>query len=173
MKKRFLIFLLIILAIIFQTSIFPLFFSRDNIPDFVLALTVSSVAVFGFQSMWIWVIISGFLLDIFSFSKLGTNIFSFIVFSYMVSFFSRRLILGEKSGGIIVGIIFISVITFLNNLWVKFAEVGFRPGFDNFLPEREIFWRIISNIIIFFVFVLIFKRILKKVLPSNNLIIGK
>ena len=174
MKKRIFIFLIILLAVFVQTSILPLCFSNGNIPNFVLVLAVSGVAAFGFQLTWIWVIISGFILDIFSFGAVGINVFSFMFFSYAVSFFSRRLILGEKSGGILVGAVFISLMTVFNSLWIFLASTGFKFQeiwkINNILGAG-IFWKIILNLILFFIFISIFKKIKKRLAPSNNLII--
>jgi rod shape-determining protein MreD len=176
MKKNFFIFLIIILAVIFQTSILPLCFSEKNIPDFVLTAMVSVVAVFGFQSTWIWVIISGIVLDLFSFSAPGLNVFSFMFFSYATSFFSRRLILGEKAGGILVGTIFVSLMTFFHNFWIQLANAGFK--FQKIWIIKVFFlesvgWKIILNLILFFFCILFFKKIKNKFSPSNNLLLGK
>jgi len=176
MKKNISIFLAIILVVILQTSILPLCFSEKIIPDLVLVALVSWVSVFGFQYVWIWAIISGIVLDLFSFTAVGSNVFSFIFFSYCTSFFSKRLILGEKIGGILVGVFFISLATFFHNLWMQLISVGFKLQkiweIKIFLLESAS-WKIIFNLILFFVFILIFKGIRNKFYPSNNLLLGK
>lgn len=176
MKKIFFIFLIILLAVIFQTSILPLCFSARNIPDVVLILTISAVAVFGFQAVWVWAIISGFILDIFSFSKIGINIFSFAIFSYCVSFFSRRTILGEKNGGILIGAVFILIATFLHNAWIQISDMNF--NLQEAWGAKLVFWdsvgwKIILNLASFFIFILILKKIKRKIFPSNKLFTGK
>ncbi|MFA5777700.1 MAG: rod shape-determining protein MreD [Parcubacteria group bacterium] len=176
MKKNIFILLIIILTVIFQTSVIPLCFSERNIPDFVLIEMVSAVAVFGFQLTWIWVIIAGIILDLFSFSALGFNVFPFIFFSYATSFFSRRLILGEKIGGILVGTIFVFLMTFLNNFWIQLIGAGFKfqkiQEINGFFLEST-GWKMILNLILFFLCILFFKRIKKKLSPSNNLLLEK
>lgn len=176
MKKNIFIFLIIILAVIFQTSILSLCFSEKNIPDVVLITLISVISVFGFQYSWIWVIISGIILDIFSFVALGSNVFSFIFFSYSASFFSRRIVLGEKSEGIIIGIIFVSLATFFHNLWIQLISAGFKLQkiweIKFFLLE-SVGWKIIFNLILFFVFILLLRGIKNKLYPSNNLLMRK
>jgi rod shape-determining protein MreD len=176
MKKRLFIFLIIILAVIFQSSIFPLCFSLRNIPDLVLVLLISGVAVLGFRSIWIWIIISGIILDLFSFRTVGINVVSFIIFSYAVSFFSRRLILGEKIGGILVSGIFVVFMTFFNNFWIQSANLNFElskiwktPAFFGW----DIGFKMILNVILFFIFILLFKKIKTRSLRGNNLFTEK
>lgn len=160
------------LAVILQTSIFPLCFSSGNIPDLVLILLISGVAVLGFQSIWIWIIISGIILDLFSFRAVGVNVISFIIFSYAVSFFSRRLILGEKIGGVLTSGFFVVFMTFFHNLWIQSANSDF---------ELEKIWKVLAsfgldfgfktilNIILFFIFILLFKKIKRNSSRSSNL----
>jgi len=176
MKKNIFIFLSIILAVIIQTSILPFCFSEKNIPDVILIVLISVISVFGFQYTWIWVIISGIILDIISFFVVGSNVFSFIFFSYVASFFSRRIVLGEKSGGIIVGIIFVSFVTFFHNLWIHLISAGFK--FQKiweikFFLLESVGWKIIFNLILFFVFILLLRGIKNKLYPSNNLLMRK
>jgi rod shape-determining protein MreD len=173
MKKKLLIFSIVFLAVILQISVFPVFFSKDNVPDLALIALVSATAVFGFQQTLIWAIISGLVLDIFSFSRIGANIFAFVIFSYAISFFSRRLILGEKSGGILTGAVFISLMTFFYKLWSVLNELGFnyqeiwkmRMGFFD-----GIGWKIIFNLILFFLSILFLKRIRNRIYPKNNIL---
>ncbi|MFH0969583.1 MAG: rod shape-determining protein MreD [Patescibacteria group bacterium] len=172
MRKKLFIFLVIFLAVIFQISVFPLFFSRNNIPDLALIILVSSVAVLGFQQVLVWAVISGFIFDIFSFSRIGVNIFSFVLFSYAISFFSRRMILGEKSGGILMGAIFVSFMTFFYRLWAIFNELGL--NFQEIWKMKTEFlegmgWKIIFNLILFFLSILFLKRIRNKISPKNNI----
>lgn len=175
MKKIFLILAIIILAVILETSVLPLLFSGGNIPDLTLVLLVSGVAVFGFQSVWIWGIAAGFILDIFSFRKIGTSIFSFAIFSYSISFFSRRLIFEEKIGGVFSSSVFIVLMTIFNNIWINLASFGFK--FEKILNVKaliswEIIWKSVLNLILFYLFVILLKKQKKKI-NSNNLFSGK
>lgn len=162
MKKNIFIFLVAILAVILQTSVLPLCFSEGSVPDIALVFLVSGVSVFGFNAIWPWAVILGMILDVFSFRRIGTDAFSFIFFSYCVSFFSRRLILGEKTGGILLGIFFVSLMTFFHNLWIKAVDFGLK--FEEIWNISVIFseniaWKIIFNAALFFLFVLILKAV--------------
>lgn len=175
MKKIFLILAIIILAVILETSVLPVCFSSGNVPDLVLVFLVSSVAVFGFQAVWIWGIIAGFILDIFSFRKVGTSIFSFAIFSYSMSFFSRRLVFGEKIDGIFSSSIFVVFMTIFNNIWINFASFGFK--FEKMLNIEtliswQIIWKLILNLILFYLLVGLLRK-QKRKNNANNLFSGK
>jgi rod shape-determining protein MreD len=175
MKKIFLILAIIILAVILETSVLPVCFSGGSIPDLTLVLLVAGVAVFGFQSVWIWGIIAGFILDIFSFRKIGISIFSFVIFSYSISFFSRRLVFGEKTGGIFASTSFVVLMTIVNNAWQKLASSGFKLekilSFEA-LISWEMIWKALFNLILFYVIVILLKKQKRKI-GANNLFYGK
>lgn len=174
MKRIFLILAVIILAVIFETSVFPLFFSRTNVPDLILIFLVSGVAVFGFQSVWIWGIIAGFILDLFSFRKIGVSILSFTIFSYSMSFFSRRIVLGEKIGGILLSSLFIILMTISNNFWINAVSSGFKfeiiSDSKTFVPW-EMIWKIAFDLGLFHLIVHILKNQKKSI--NNNLFLRK
>ncbi len=174
-KKEAIILIVIFLAVIFQMSFFPLFFSIENIPDFISISLVSLVVIFGFQNVWVWGIIAGLVMDIFSFEKIGISIISLIVSCYIASFFSRRVLLGEKLGGILTGILLVLVITFFNNSWLILADIGF--WFQEIWRVRIFFfdgilWKFIFNLILFLILLLILKKLYKKKSSAKNLIIG-
>lgn len=174
-KKELIILVIVFLAVIFQVSFFPLFFSVKNIPDFVLISLLSLAVVFGFRNVWIWGILAGLVLDIFSFEKIGVSVISLIFSCYIVSFFSRRVLLGEKVGGIFTGTLLVSVITFVNNSWLVLADAGFR--FQSIWTSRSFFvnwigWKLVFNLILFFVILLVFKRVYKRNYSANNLILS-
>lgn len=173
MKKEIVILIFIFLAIIFQISFMPLFFSSNNVPDFVLVCFVSFSIIFGFQSTWIWAIVIGLLLDFFSFEKVGSNVISFILSCYVVSFFSKRVLLGEKLGGAIAGIFLIFILTFFNNFWTIFSDNGF--DFWEIWKAKNFFlnsflWKFSFNLIIFFVSLFFVKKFQKKKYLAGNII---
>lgn len=175
MKKIILTLAIIILAVILETSVLPLCFSEGSVPDLTLILLVSGIAVFGFQAVWIWGIIAGFILDIFSFSKIGVNIFSFAISTYSVSFFSRRLVFGEKMGGIFSSAIFVVLMTIFNNAWINLSSLGFEfkkiLNIEAFI-SLGVIWKIIFNLILFYLFIVLLKK-QKKKLNAKNLFSGK
>ncbi|MDO8529509.1 MAG: rod shape-determining protein MreD [bacterium] len=174
MKRVIIISLFIITAVIFETSVFPLFFSSGNAPDLVAIFLISATIVFGFRHVWLITIAAGFILDIFSYSRIGVNVIAFIAFCYLASFFSRRLLLEEKIEGIAVGSFLILVETFFYEIWVFSANMGFKindfRGLKYVLLEG-IGWKLLFNLILFFVSLLFFKR-LEKAYSSKKLIIG-
>lgn len=174
-KRELIILVIVFLAVIFQVSFFPLFFSIKNIPDFVLISLLSLAIVFGFKNVWVWVIIAGLALDLFSFEKIGVSVVSLIFSCYIVSFFSRRVLLGEKIGGIFTGMLLVSVITFVNNFWLVLADAGFQ--FQSIWTAKLFFinwigWKLVFNLILFFVILLVFKKVYKRNYSANNLIVG-
>lgn len=168
MKKTALIFLIIFFAVIAETSFFPVLWKNLSVPDLVLVLAVSGVAVFGFNSVWVWALASGIILDLFYLGKVGANSASFMIFSYGTSFFSRRLILGENTGGVLIGIGFISFMTVSNSLWLVLANSGFNFGFMGHLDVlffERLAWKSALNTIIYFVLIMVFKRLKKRTAP--------
>jgi rod shape-determining protein MreD len=176
MRKGALILGIIFLAVIFETSILPLFFPGKIAPDLILISLIASVIVFGFPAVWIWAVVAGFILDIFSFRRIGVSVLSFMTFCYAISFFSRRLLFGEKTGGILAGIVFVTIATFFHNLWIYSASAQFK--FQDIWGIKLAFleiigWKIIFNIILFFISLLILKYIKNKNSRSNNLLLGR
>lgn len=173
MKKILAILFFVIAAVIFETSVLPLFFSNGNIPNLVAIFLTSATIVFGFRNIWILAALAGFILDIFSYSRVGVNATAFLAFCYLASFFSRRLLLEEKIEGIAAGAFLILIETFFYGMWVFSANSGFR--IDDFHGLKYILlegigWKLPFNLILFFASLLFFKR-LEKNFSSKKLII--
>ena len=175
MKKEIIILAVVFFSVILQASFFPLFFLARNVPDFVLVFLVSLAVIFGFQRVWIFAIITGFVMDIFSLGRVGINVVSFVFSCYLVSFFSKRVLLGEKTGGIFSGIFLISAVTFFHNFWVIFSGLEF--SFQQMWGAKLSFfwgfgWKLLFNLVVFFLSLLVFKRFEKRNSSVRNLLIG-
>lgn len=172
MKKVLIISFFVIAAAIFETSILPLFFSAGNVPNLVAVFLISATIVFGFRNIWLLAVATGLILDIFSYSRIGVNAAAFLSFSYLASFFSRRLLLEEKIEGIASGSFLILFETFFYGIWVFSANMGFKindfHGLKYVLLE-SIGWKLLFNLILFFASLLFFKH-LDKVYSSKKLI---
>lgn len=174
MKKILAVLFFVIAAVIFETSILPLFFSKGTVPSLVAILLISATIVFGFRTMWMLAALAGFILDIFSYSRVGVNAAAFLVFCYLASFFSRRLLLEEKLEGIAAGSFLVAIETFFYGLWVFSANSGFRiDDFHglNYILLESVGWKLPFNLILFFASLLFFKR-LEKNFSSKKLIMG-
>lgn len=99
------------LAVLFQISFVPAFFSGIRTPGIILALAISWTVISGFSKIYIWLIFMAVLLDIFSYQRVGVNPVFFVLVSYSVSFFSRRFLVDHKIWGILILIVFISIST--------------------------------------------------------------
>lgn len=124
-------------------------------------ILISAVIIFGFSKVWLWSLFAGFILDLFSYNRIGISIIGFILLCYAVSFSSKRLILGEKLGGAMVGFFMVIVATFFFNLWMLLADAGF--SFAALWAAKYHFlgslgWKIIFNLIIFIFSLLFFKH---------------
>jgi rod shape-determining protein MreD len=164
----------IIFLAILETSFFPIIFFNKAEVNIMLVLVVVLTVVFGFSNIWVWSVFSGLILDAFSYVPFGTNVIAFLLFCYTVSFFSRRLLLGEKTGGIFVGILLVSLMTIFYSFWIIWVQSDFYflaifKSFSKILNNS--LWNIIWNLFSFLILLIIFKKINKKYFRRSNMLI--
>ena len=111
MERKITRIIIALLAVLFQISFVPAFFSGIRTPGIILALAISWTVISGFSKIYAWLIFMAVLLDIFSYQRIGISPIFFIIVSYSVSFFSRRFLLDHKIWGVLILIIFISIST--------------------------------------------------------------
>lgn len=111
MEKRIIRTIIIILAVLIQTSFLAVVFPQYAVPSVILALVISWTIISGFQQILFWVILLGFFLDIFSFQAVGTNIIILAIISYFISFFSRRFLVEHKGWGALTVVFLVAIST--------------------------------------------------------------
>jgi rod shape-determining protein MreD len=162
LKKRLIYFAVVLLALIIQVSVLPVFFSYQNIPQIMLMLVIAGTIIFGFHRVLPWVIFGGILLDLISYQRVGLSVILFVLVSYFVSFISRRFLVENKNWGFLIMIFFIAVATafgriylfvinFMGNNWKSVVE-----NYSKFLGA--IFIVTVYNAIIFFILFMLIKK---------------
>lgn len=163
MKKRFLYLLILIVAIIIQTSVLPVVSSPNTAGDIVLMVILALSVLDGFSAFIIWAIIAGILYDLASYSTIGEHAIIFLLVIYFVSFFSRRLSLEIKGIGRVLFFAFVIVATLLSRsittlmaAWDMQTFHGYWQMFGNF---KSITLQIVYNGIFFPISFFLLKKI--------------
>jgi cell shape-determining protein MreD len=121
MKNFLLRISIIFLIILLQVSFLNLIFADNRLVNLSILAVISWIIVSGFEKMWVWIILLGFLNDIFLAQKIGPNILFFILFSYLISFVSRRFIIERRFSGFLLVVVFI----LMGNVWGSFFDFLF------------------------------------------------
>ena len=79
--NKFLFFLLSVIIVYFQLSVFGIFFDARVIPNVVLSFVICLVLLAGIEKSLVWVVLSGLLFDISSAWLWGTSAFIFVIVS--------------------------------------------------------------------------------------------
>ena len=163
MKKKFVYLLILMIAIIIQTSVLPVILSPNITGDIVLMTVLVLSILDGFSVFMSWAIIAGILYDLASYSKIGEHAIIFLLVVYFVSFFSRRLSLDVKGVGRLLFLVFIIVATFFSRSIVALMTVwnmqtlhGYWQAFGSL---KSIIIQIIYNGIFFFLLFFLLKKI--------------
>jgi len=120
--KNFLLRISVIFLIIFlQVNFLNLIFLENRLVNLSILAVISWVIVSGFEKMWIWIVLLGFLNDIFLTQKIGPSILFFILFAYLISFVARRFIIERRFSGFLLVIFFI----LMGNVWGRFFDFLF------------------------------------------------
>lgn len=122
MSKKIIYIGIIFLAIVAQTTFFPIFFSRIT-PDVVLMLILAWTILDGFNNFFLWSILAGLFYDLASMSVIGTHIIVFLFVVYFVSFFSNRFQVGMKGLGVIIIALMIGLSTLVSNAVFVLVEI--------------------------------------------------
>lgn len=131
---NFLLRISVVLFIIFlQINFFNLIFLQDQSINLAMLMIISWIIIRGFEKMWLWVVILGFLSDIFLGGRVGIHVVFFILFAYFISFISRRFIIERRFSGFALVMIFILVGNFIFSLLDLFLKS------NDFLGEAGIY----------------------------------
>lgn len=161
-KKGIAYFAALSVALVAQTSIFPVFFSGFSIPQITLMLVLVWTVREGFIRMLPWIIAAGFFLDLVSYAPVGTAIAFFVLAAYAASFFSRRFLVERENWGALAALFFIIIITVSRRLFLllTFFIAGEFPktAAGSLVFFRHLGSEAILNCLLFFLLLLIFKK---------------
>ena len=165
MKKKFIYIIIILVAIISQTSLFPAILNNSAAGDAVLMAILAWSVLDGFSAFLAWAITAGILYDLAAKATVGEHVIIFLLVVYFVSFFSRRFPTDLKGIGLILFIIFVVVATLVSRgifalmtAWDLRTLQGYWETFGNF---RFIALGVVYNEILFFVWFITLKKIKK------------
>lgn len=169
MKKKSIYFGIIFFAILIQLSFLPVFFGKSAFGDAVLMLILAISVVESFVSALGWAIVSGILYDFSSYSTLGFHVIIFLMIVYGVSFFSRRLSVEVKGTGVLLSMIFVVFSTLISKgLLVIFFGLEASKSSGSYLrffgDFRSVFFQILINAILFFLWLGVIKKIRKSLI---------
>jgi rod shape-determining protein MreD len=163
MKKKFVYSLILIVAIIIQTSVLPIISSPNIAGDIVLMVILALSVLDGFFAFMGWAIIAGILYDLAAYSPIGEHAIIFLLVVYFVSFFSRRMSLEIKGIGKVLFFVFVIVATFFSRsiiaLMAAWDMQTLHGYWQIFGSLKSITFQIICNEILFFLLFLLLKRI--------------
>ncbi len=94
--KSFFAILILLLAVIFQTTLVPFLSLRGVIPNLVLVLILFLVIFKSFQETWWLIILAGLFLDLLSGLPLGLISLSLLITAYLIDRFNRSVFSGAK-----------------------------------------------------------------------------
>lgn len=153
MKKKFVYFLMIFLAIVLQTSVLPVVLKSYATGDIVLMLVLAGAVLDGFAGFLGWAIFAGILYDLASFQQVGMHALIFLLVVYFVSFFSRRFSVEIKGSGVFLFSLFVVVATIISQTIVALSMAWDLQSlgrlFEFFGGPKIIIFQIIFNIFLF------------------------
>ena len=165
MKKKFIYIIIILVAIVLQTSVLPAILNIDAVGDVVLMAILAWSVIDGFSAFLGWAITAGILYDLEAYSTVGEHVLIFLLVVYFVSFFSRRFPTDLKGIGSLLFIIFVVIATFVSRAifalmtaWDFQTLQGYWGTFGNF---RFIMLSVVYNEILFFIWFIALKKIKK------------
>lgn len=118
--QKFFIAIILFIAVILQISFFPIFFKDGLAPDLALILIIIWTARFGFEKIWPWAVLAGAMLDITSFSLIGTNILSLAAIAFVINYLAKRFLVTHTAWKFLILGLFVILGTFLNELIILF-----------------------------------------------------
>jgi rod shape-determining protein MreD len=170
MLQKITIFLIIFFAAILQLAVFPDMFFWGLGPNILLILVIFWVIQEGFEGALFQNILAGLTLDFATFSVVGTNIATFLLVAFLISFISKRFLVVARNWRIFILTITIIFATLANNLYLngifylasyfgKTAIGNLPVPFFSFLLAKEIVLNVLFFPLIYF--------FLKKIAHSN------
>lgn len=163
MKKKIVYVILLLLAIILQTSVLSLISKSSTPGDLVLMMVLAGVVLDGFFAYFWWAIFAGILYDLATFVQIGTHALVFLISIYFVSFFSRRFSVEVKGVGVLLFVLFVGAATIISHLIVVLSlsldARTFLKYFELIGNPSNVFLQIIWNLVLFFICFYFLKKV--------------
>ncbi len=129
MASKIRILIIIFLASILEISFFPALFAGQIAPDVILVFIILWSSRKKFEEIWLWIILSGFILDLAIFGKIGINIFSLVLIAYTASSLRKRFFINQREGSFFIALALIIggtimhwiLVIFLNDAWTDIS----------------------------------------------------
>jgi rod shape-determining protein MreD len=162
MKKKIVYVIILLVAVIAQTSILPAVSTTNATGDAVLMAVLAWAVLDGFSAFIGWAVVAGILYDLAAYSPVGEHALIFSVVVYFVSFFSRRLSFEFRTVGIILFFVLVIVATLLSrgiSVLIVSLDMQTFNGYWKMLgsPGTIALEMIYNNILFLFWFVLLRK----------------
>lgn len=139
MRKKIIYIFIVLIAILFQTSVLPVLGKTNSVADSVLMLVLAWSVIDGFAGFLGWAITAGILYDLAAYEVVGIHVLIFLSVIYFVSFFSRRFSVELKGTGIVLMGFFVIVATL-------FSHVVYAAASAISTQSLQGFWKIFGNI---------------------------
>ncbi len=126
MKWRW--FLIVFFVAVIQTTFLKYFEINGVVPNFLLVMAILSIIFYDLKDTWPYLIFTGFILDIFSDFRVGTNLAAIMATAAVFHFFVRDF-LNRKSVFACVFLGFLGLVVFylicagLNGLFMKIENL--------------------------------------------------
>lgn len=143
MASKIRILVIIFLAVILETSFFPALFAGVIVPDIVLVLIILWSSRKKFEDIWLWAILGGFFLDLAIFQKIGINVISFVIISFVASFLRERFFIAQRTGAFVIALALVTGGTILN--WIL---TNFLTNFLMNFSWKLLLMKIASNLVV-------------------------
>jgi rod shape-determining protein MreD len=165
MKKKFVYSIILLIAIIVQTSVLPVISNQNILGDAVLMAVLAWSVLDGFYAFIGWAIAAGILYDLAAYSPVGEHVLIFLAVVYFVSFFSRRLSLELKGIGLALLFMFVIVAMFISksviSLITAWEMQTLNDYWTTFGSLRFIAIQIVYNEILFFIWFVLLRKVKK------------
>jgi len=165
MNKKFLYLVILLAAIIWQTSIAPVVSNSGPAGDAVLMAVLAWSILDGFYSFIGWAVVAGILYDLAAYSPVGEHVLIFLAVVYFVSFFSRRLSLEFKGVGLALFFTFVIAITLFShgviNLIAAWDMQTLQGYMKSFSPLSSLALQVVYNELLFFFWLFALRKIKK------------
>jgi len=153
---KFIIFVVILAAAIFQVAALVNFFPALIVPDVLLVIVALWTVIIGFEKTWPRAILSGLMLDLIYFWPPGINIFSLVVVSYCVSFLTKRFLISQRGWKFLFLVTLTIVSTLLLHSIYYFISIALTLLGYSMQPEAPIIfsfgiiYKTLANLIVLF-----------------------
>lgn len=165
MKKKIVYALVLLFAVILQTSVLPVFLGGPALGDAVLMIVLAWTIIDGFNSFIAWAIVAGIFYDLAAYSPVGEHVLIFLIVIYFVSFFSRRLSLDLKGVGLVLFFIFVIAATVFSEIIIALISAQemqtLHEYWKKFGDPSSVALKIICNELLFFGWFVLLKKIKK------------